>query len=90
MFLAESAERVLLVIRGEGLAKSMSSYLSRRVEAKENIEILTHTEIRKMMGGKVLEAIELENTKTHERRTVRTSAVFSNDWRKAMHCLVAA
>jgi thioredoxin reductase (NADPH) len=77
MFLAESAERVLLVIRGEGLAKSMSSYLSRRVDAKENIEILTHNEIRKMMGGKVLEAIELENTKTHERRTERTSAVFS-------------
>jgi thioredoxin reductase (NADPH) len=69
MFLSECAEKVLLVIRGEGLAKSMSSYLSRRVEAKENIEILAYTEIRKMMGGKVLEAIELENTKTHERRT---------------------
>ena len=77
MFLSECAEKVLLVIRGEGLAKSMSSYLSRRVEAKENIEILPHTEIRKMMGGKVLEAIELENTKTHERSTVQTSAVFS-------------
>src|ERR1700719_1556305 len=77
MFLSENAEQVLLVIRGEGLAKSMSSYLSRRVEAKENIEILPHTEIRKMMGGKVLEAVELENTKTHERRTVETPAVFS-------------
>jgi thioredoxin reductase (NADPH) len=77
MFLSENAERVLLVIRGEALTKSMSSYLSRRVEAKENIEILTHTEIRKMMGGKSLEAIELENTKTNERRMVQTSAVFS-------------
>jgi thioredoxin reductase (NADPH) len=77
MFLSESAERVLLVIRGEGLAKSMSNYLSRRIEAKENIEILAYTEIRKMMGGKVLEAVKLENTKTHERRTVQTSAVFS-------------
>jgi thioredoxin reductase (NADPH) len=77
MFLSESAERVLLVIRGEGLAKSMSSYLSRRVEAKKNIEILAHTEIRKMLGGKVLESVELENTKTRERRTVQTSAVFS-------------
>src|ERR1700719_4895546 len=55
----------------------MSSYLSRRVEGKENIEILAHTEIRKMMGGKVLEALELENTETHERRTVQTPAVFS-------------
>jgi thioredoxin reductase (NADPH) len=77
MFLSEGAEKVLLLIRGEGLAKSMSSYLSRRVEGKENIEILAHTEIRKMMGGNVLEAVELENTKTHERRTVQTSAVFS-------------
>ena len=77
MFLSEAAAKVLLVIRGEGLAKSMSSYLSRRVEAKENIEILPHTEIRKMTGGKVLEAVELENTQTHERRTVQTPAVFS-------------
>ena len=77
MFLSEGAEKVLLVIRGEGLAKSMSSYLSRRVEAKENIEILPHTEIRKMIGGKVLEAVELENTNTRERRTVQTPAVFS-------------
>jgi len=77
MFLSECAEKVLLVIRGDGLAKSMSSYLSRRVETKENIEILANTEIRKLMGEKVLEAVELENTKTHERRTVRTPAVFS-------------
>ena len=77
MFLSECAQRVLLVIRGEGLSKSMSSYLSRRVEARENIEILAYTEIRKMLGGKALEAIELENTKTGERRTVQTPAVFS-------------
>jgi len=55
----------------------MSSYLSRRVETQENIEILPFTEIRKLMGGKALEAIELENTKTGERRTVQTSALFS-------------
>jgi thioredoxin reductase (NADPH) len=77
MFLSESTAKVLLVIRGDGLAQSMSSYLSRRVETKPNIEILPHTEIRKMMGGKVLEAVELENTQTHERRTVQTGAVFS-------------
>jgi thioredoxin reductase (NADPH) len=77
MFLSQGAKKVLLVIRGEGLTKSMSTYLSRRVEAKENIEILAHTEIRKMMGGKVLEAVELENTETHERRIIQTPAVFS-------------
>jgi thioredoxin reductase (NADPH) len=77
MFLSECAAKVLLVIRGEALTKSMSSYLSRRVETRENIEILPHTEIRKMLGGKVLEAVELENTQTRERRIVQTPAVFS-------------
>jgi len=77
MFLSEYAEKVLLIIRGEGLAKSMSSYLARRVENKENIEILASTEIRRMLGGRALEAAELENTSTHERRTIQTAAVFS-------------
>ena len=77
MFLSEHAQKVLLVIRGEGLAKSMSSYLARRVEACGSIEILSYTEIRRMLGGKALEAAELENTRTHERRTVQTPAIFS-------------
>ncbi|HTL56073.1 MAG TPA: FAD-dependent oxidoreductase [Candidatus Limnocylindrales bacterium] len=77
MFLSEVADKVFLIIRSDGLAKSMSSYLSRRVETRENIEILKHTEIRRMLGGKALEAVELENTSTHEHRTIRTSAVFS-------------
>jgi len=77
MFLSECAEKVVLVVRGDDLTKGMSSYLSRRVEAKENIELLLQTEIRKMTGGKRLEAVELENTKTGEHRTVRTPAVFS-------------
>src|SRR5947209_16706457 len=55
----------------------MSSYLSRRVEAQENIEILFHTQIRKMSGGRMLEEAELEDTKTGERRVVRTPAIFS-------------
>ena len=77
MFLSEGAAKVLLVVRGNNIANKMSDYLSRRVEASENIEILYNTEIRKMSGGKKLEQIELENTKTGERRVVRTPAVFS-------------
>jgi thioredoxin reductase (NADPH) len=76
MFLSDGAAKVLLVIRGEDLSK-MSSYLSRRVEAKDNIDILYHTQIRKMSGSKMLEEAELENTKTGERRVVRTPAIFS-------------
>lgn len=77
MFLSETAAKVLLVIRGDGLSATMSSYLSRRVETKENIEILTRTVVRRMMGGKRIEAIELENTQTGEKRIAGTAAVFS-------------
>jgi thioredoxin reductase (NADPH) len=77
MFLSDGAAKVLLVIRGDDLSKNMSSYLARRVEARKNIEILFHTQIRKMFGNKMLEEAELENTKTGERRVVRTPAIFS-------------
>jgi thioredoxin reductase (NADPH) len=77
IFLSEGAARVLLVVRGKNLSASMSQYLSRRVESRENIEILYNTEVRRMMGGKRLERVELENTATGERRTVQTPAVFS-------------
>ena len=76
MFLSDGAAKVLLVIRGDDLSK-MSTYLSRRVEVKENIEILFHTQVRKMSGGKILEEAELENTTTGERSVVRTPAIFS-------------
>jgi thioredoxin reductase (NADPH) len=77
MFLSENTEKVLLVIRSADLSKSMASYLSLRIEAKKNIEILHHTEIRKMAGEKHLETVELEDIETHERRTVQTPAIFS-------------
>jgi thioredoxin reductase (NADPH) len=77
MFLSEAARKVYLVIRGGDLSKSMSSYLSTRVESAENIEILRFTEIRKMSGAEHLESVEIENTQTGERRTLEATAVFS-------------
>ncbi|HEX5489924.1 MAG TPA: FAD-dependent oxidoreductase [Candidatus Udaeobacter sp.] len=77
MFLSESAAKVLLVIRGDDIAKKMSDYLCRRVQVQPNIEILYRTEIRKMFGDEKLQEVELESTKTGERSTVKTPAVFS-------------
>jgi thioredoxin reductase (NADPH) len=77
MFLSEGAEQVLLVVRGAELSKGMSSYLWRRVEAKKNIEVLYHTEIRQMSGGARLKSVELENVQTGVHRTVPATAVFS-------------
>jgi len=77
MFLSDGAAKVLLVIRGDDITKKMSDYLARRVRAQPNIEILYRTEIRKMSGDQKLEQVELENTRTGERRTIKTPAVFS-------------
>jgi thioredoxin reductase (NADPH) len=77
MFLSDGAKKVLLVIRGDDITKKMSDYLAVRVQAQQNIEILYRTEIRKMFGDQRLEEVELQNTKTGERRTVKTPAVFS-------------
>jgi thioredoxin reductase (NADPH) len=77
MFLSDGAKKVLLVIRGDDISKKMSDYLAVRVQAQHNIEILYRTEIRKMFGDQRLEAVELENTRTGERQTVKTPAVFS-------------
>jgi thioredoxin reductase (NADPH) len=77
VFLSQCAGKVLLLIRGDDLNKGMSRYLTRRIEQTPNIEILTSTEITRMVGNSHLEAIETKNTKTGETRTVQTPAVFT-------------
>ncbi len=77
MFLSEGAAKVLLLVRGKNLANKMSDYLARRVEHRQNIEVLYCTEIKRFRGGKKLEEIEIVNTQTGESRTIRTPACFS-------------
>jgi thioredoxin reductase (NADPH) len=45
VFLAAYAEKVHMVIRGDGLARSMSRYLIERIGATANVELHTHTEV---------------------------------------------
>jgi len=77
VFLAQHRQRVWVVLRGADLRKNMSSYLVERIQAAENIEVLTHTQVRALLGDGVLEAVEIENTQTGERRALAAPAVFS-------------
>jgi thioredoxin reductase (NADPH) len=77
VFLAGHARKVLLLLRGDDLYKSMSSYLARRIEQTANIELLCNTSIRRMHGDGHLTAVDIANSKTGEQRTVETPAVFS-------------
>ena len=77
VFLAQHASRVLLVIRGDSLYKSMSSYLARRIEQTANIEVLANTTVRRMLGDGHLDAVEVVNETSGHERAVETPAVFS-------------
>jgi thioredoxin reductase (NADPH) len=77
VYLAGHASKVILLIRGGDLNKNMSSYLVRRIEQTENIELLCNTEIRRIQGNAHLEAVDIVNRTNGEERTVPTAAVFS-------------
>jgi thioredoxin reductase (NADPH) len=51
VFLARTARHVHLLIRSEGLAESMSSYLIRRIEENQHITLHPHTEIAALEGS---------------------------------------
>ena len=77
MFLSEQMPKVYVLIRDSNLRKSMSSYLVERIEKAENIEVLTESEISKMLGNGRLEACEITNRRTGKVRMVPTAAVFT-------------
>src|SRR5467141_1938074 len=61
MFLAETAKRVHMLIRSDGLAKTMSRYLISRIEAHPRIELHVRTEIVGLEGNGHLEQIAWRN-----------------------------
>lgn len=77
MFLAAHTRRVLVLLRGGDLGKSMSSYLVDRIQALDNVEVLHHMEIQQVFGEATLEAVEIKHTRTGEIHRIATPAVFS-------------
>ena len=59
VFFSQTARRVRIVVRGPGLAASMSRYLIRRIEETPNIDLVTHTEIEMLEGSDHLERVTL-------------------------------
>jgi thioredoxin reductase (NADPH) len=68
VFLSEYAAKVSMIVRGTSLAESMSHYLIDRIEATENIDVLTNTEVIALSGTREgqLERVRWRNTKTGE------------------------
>jgi thioredoxin reductase (NADPH) len=93
VFLAQTARRVHMLVRGDGLADTMSRYLIRRIEDNPAIRLLAHTEINAMEGNGHLERIRWRdnrdgNIETHDVRHVflMMGAVPNTRW--LARCLV--
>ena len=87
VYLAQTARRVRMLIRGEGLAQTMSRYLVRRIEDNAAISVDTHTEIAALEGNGHLDRIRWKNNRTgaietHDIRHVfmMTGAVPNTGW----------
>jgi thioredoxin reductase (NADPH) len=76
VYLAGRTRRVYLLIRGDDLGKSMSRYLVKRVTETENIELLTNTEIRELMGEDRLDGVVVEDNRSGARRTLGARGLF--------------
>jgi len=67
VFLAESVRRVYMLVRGDGLAETMSRYLIRRIEQSPLIELRTRTEVVALEGSASgLEAVQWRDNRTME------------------------
>jgi thioredoxin reductase (NADPH) len=76
MFLSRSAQRVRVLVRGNSLAASMSSYLSSRLEADPAITVEYGAEVSALHGEAHLEGVTIRNAETGEERQVASRALF--------------
>jgi thioredoxin reductase (NADPH) len=75
-FLAQTARRVHMLVRGDGLADSMSRYLIRRIEDNPAIIVRTHTSIVALEGNGHLERVRWRDKRTGDEETKDIRHVF--------------
>jgi thioredoxin reductase (NADPH) len=70
------ANSVTLLVRGDGLANSMSHYLTEQLKTKSNVRVETRVEVVDAYGDDHLEAIEVINRDTGARTRRDAAALF--------------
>jgi thioredoxin reductase (NADPH) len=75
VFLSGIARRVYMLVRGKGLAESMSRYLIRRIEETTNIDLRTRTKVVAISGTDQIENVVVE-TGGERRSTLEVKHIF--------------
>jgi thioredoxin reductase (NADPH) len=70
------AKRVSILVRGDSLKSTASTFLVDRAMACSHVEVVPNTEVTALHGESCLETVTLENRKTGERRTIDTHWLF--------------
>jgi len=76
VYFARYARRVHLLVRADGLTRSMSQYLISQLDAIDAIEVHPYTEVATAAGGEHLERLTLRDVRTGDTRDVDTSWLF--------------
>lgn len=76
MYFARYSSKVTMLVRGGSLANSMSQYLIDQIDAQENIEVLTNTEVVEVAGSNRLEEITYVNNVSGEKTTLPAAALY--------------
>ena len=76
MNFAKYAERVVILVRSDGLAATMSKYLIDQVQQTPNIQIWTHASVAEVHGDKRLEEISVLCSDTERVERVPASSMF--------------
>ena len=76
MYFSKYASKVIMLVRGDSLTKSMSQYLIDQIEATPNIEVRLNTSVVEAKGETSLEQLTLVNSLTNEQETVNANSLF--------------
>lgn len=76
IYLAGFARSVKIIVRGEGLHQSMSSYLIDRIERAENIAVVPHTEVTCANGDARLRSLTLRDRRDGTVRELDVAHLF--------------
>jgi thioredoxin reductase (NADPH) len=76
MFFSGQARKVSLLCRSGDVRKSMSEYLVKQIEDRENIEVLMNSSVSAVEGDGHLERISIADSETGEVETVPANSLF--------------
>src|SRR5262249_11091602 len=76
MNFAKYAEKVVILVRGEGLAATMSQYLIDQIQQTPNIQIWTHASVAEVHGDKRLEEVSVMCSDTNRIERVPATSIF--------------